>query len=265
MGGIGRTPPGGWPVREQLRGQGGQRVADDPQPEGQGLPTTPRVRRPRVRFSPSPPAASLVSLGRPKFQRRRGPGGQSQDFLHRMGQVLADGEQQGGADDREVPEDEVQEGLGRESAGEGASDEHLAGETDEREAPEREGGEQASGGAGVLAHLLASPQLLTGEECVIEQTDSEGEDVLECDDEEVSTQDLQRRLVRLRSVSPLALHQESGGEQGLTGEQEEVSGRTAGLGFEQEEGRHQDEEEVAEEDQQVQEVGLRVGQEAGVQ
>ena len=71
-----------------LCGQGGVREEDSSEPEGHGQQTPARVRRPTVRYSPSPPASTLVNLGRPKFQRRRGPGGQSQDFLNRMGKEL---------------------------------------------------------------------------------------------------------------------------------------------------------------------------------
>ena len=99
MGGLQRTPPGGRPDREEHGGQ-----------EGQGLQTPTRVRKPTVRFSPSPPASTLVSLGRPKFQRRRGAGGQSQDFLGRMAQEVLQQELRV-EEEEEGPGEEAQEQL----------------------------------------------------------------------------------------------------------------------------------------------------------
>ena len=63
-----------------------------------------------------------------------------------------------------------------------------------------------------------SPGSGTNDAIVIEQTDSEKEECLESEDE-VSSQELERRLDRLRSVSPRDLHQERGGEQSPTGDQ----------------------------------------------
>ena len=74
--GCPRTPPEGRPEPNEE----GEHVEN--QEERQSVQTprrgTPRVRRPRVMYSPSPPASTMVGLGRPKFRRVQG---QSQEFL----------------------------------------------------------------------------------------------------------------------------------------------------------------------------------------
>ena len=105
-----RTPPG-TPARVESS-------SGEPQ-ERQGLKTPPRVRKATVRFSPSPPASTLVSLGRPKFQRRRGHGGQSQDFLNRMDQELSTRGVNWAAERVQVQEGqgEVEQGTGTQEEG----------------------------------------------------------------------------------------------------------------------------------------------------
>ena len=77
MGGIPRTPPGERHERQEEE-QEEQQQHGVSFTEGTQV-RTPRVRKPKVFFSPSPPTSTMVRLGRPKFQRIVG---QSQEFLN---------------------------------------------------------------------------------------------------------------------------------------------------------------------------------------